>query len=91
MFNVINNPGDWVWFLKRPDNKNLPLHEVKHKFLKEQLLYEQQVMSQMYVLLKNPNFASGFKRSSASTPEEELITEGGSVLITESGKPIITE
>jgi len=41
MFNPgINDPGPWQWFVKRRDNVNLPIMEVRRKYMQEQLLFE---------------------------------------------------
>ncbi len=37
-----DSPGPWNVWIKRKENKNLPILEAKRKFLKEQLLFEQQ-------------------------------------------------
>lgn len=39
------NPGHWLNWLKKPENSKLPVLEAKQKYLKEQLLYEQQYNS----------------------------------------------
>ena len=40
-------PGPWFSFTKRPDNQNLSINELKSKFYKEQLLFENFVSSQV--------------------------------------------
>ncbi len=41
MFNPgVNDPGPWQWFVKRRDNVNLPIMEVRRKYMQEQLLFE---------------------------------------------------
>ena len=48
-------PGDWFSFVKRIDNNNLPITELKSKFYKEQLLFENFITSQMsQQYLQNP-------------------------------------
>jgi hypothetical protein len=42
---LINNPGPWQLYIKRRDNTNLPLMEVRNKYLAESIKYEQQLLS----------------------------------------------
>lgn len=58
------DPGHWLNWLKRPENANLPIVEAKQKYLKEQLLFEQQYNS----------FVEAARAVQAS------ITEGGTIL-----------
>ncbi len=39
------NPGHWLNWLKKPENSKLPVLEAKQKYLREQLMYEQQYNS----------------------------------------------
>ena len=41
------SPGSWFSFTKRLDNKNLSINELKSKFYKEQLLFENFISSQV--------------------------------------------
>lgn len=41
------SPGSWFSFVKRLDNKNLSINEIKSKFYKEQLLFENFISSQV--------------------------------------------
>ena len=41
------SPGSWFSFTKRLDNQNLSINELKSKFYKEQLLFENFVSSQV--------------------------------------------
>jgi len=40
---ITNNPGPWQYFINRHDNIGLPIMEVKDKYMREQLLFEQQM------------------------------------------------
>ena len=40
MWRPIQAPGEWLVFLTREDNKNLPIMEVRRKYMQEQLLFE---------------------------------------------------
>ena len=38
----VNEPGPWQYYVNRPDNIGLPIMEIKDKYMREQLLFEQQ-------------------------------------------------
>ncbi len=40
MWKPIKAPGEWLVFLTRKDNKNLPIMEARKKYMQEQLLFE---------------------------------------------------
>ena len=42
MIYTAENPGEWHQWKQKTANKNLPLNEAKRKYLKEQLLFEDQ-------------------------------------------------
>jgi hypothetical protein len=44
---LINPPGPWQYYVNRADNKGLSLMEIKNKYMKEQLLFEQHMSFQM--------------------------------------------
>ena len=44
---LINHPGPWQYYVNRADNKGLSLMEIKNKYMKEQLLFEQHMNFQM--------------------------------------------
>jgi hypothetical protein len=44
---LVNHPGPWQYYLTRPDNKGLSLIEIKNKYMREQLLFEQYISFQM--------------------------------------------
>lgn len=58
------DPGHWLNWLKKPENANLNIVEAKQKYLKEQLLFEQQFNS----------FVEAARAVQAS------VTEGGTIL-----------
>jgi len=37
---IVNNPGNWQDFTKRKDNVGVPIMEVRNRYLKEQLAYD---------------------------------------------------
>lgn len=40
---ISNNPGPWQYYVNRQDNVGLSIMEVKDKYMREQLLFEQQM------------------------------------------------
>jgi Ca2+-binding RTX toxin-like protein len=40
---IIQDPGPWMFYHNKPENKNLNIHQLKRKYLCEQQLYLQQV------------------------------------------------
>lgn len=52
-------PSDWKSFLKRKDNIGLPIMEVKQKYLKEQLLYENYIQQLNTVNVLSSGAAGG--------------------------------
>jgi hypothetical protein len=71
---IVNNPGPWQYYVNRPDNKNLPIMEVKDKYMREQLLFEQYVSFQMHQQMLMQQNASGGGRFPSST-EDNTINE----------------
>ncbi len=61
MFFISNDPGPWSSYLSRSDNKNLPLMEVRDKYLREQLLFEQQLsfIQQQQMMMANSSAGGG--------------------------------
>jgi hypothetical protein len=49
---IINDPGPWQYYVNRPDNVGLPLMEIKDKYMREQLLFEQYQYNQ-YINYQN--------------------------------------
>lgn len=56
---IVNNPGPWQHYVNRPDNKGLPLMEIKNKYMREQLLFEQYISFQMQQQMFLQQQASG--------------------------------
>ena len=65
---LVNHPGSWQVYLNRPDNKGLPLMEVKNKYMQEQLLYENYISFQMQQQLMMSNASAGGGPSPEPTP-----------------------
>jgi len=38
---ISNPPGPWQYYVNRQDNVGLPIMEVRDKYMREQLLFEQ--------------------------------------------------
>lgn len=51
---TLEHPGPWQQYVNRSDNRNLPLMEVRNKYLQEQLTYENQLSQHMYMLSLQP-------------------------------------
>ena len=63
---IVNNPGPWQYYINRPDNRGLPLMEIKDKYMREQLLFEQYVSFQMHQqMLMSQNTSGGGRLSSS--------------------------
>ena len=56
---LINPPGPWQYYVNRADNKGLSLMEIKNKYMKEQLLFEQHMSFQMQQQMFLQQQASG--------------------------------
>ena len=56
---TISHPGLWQYYVNRPDNKGLNIMEIKSKYLKEQLLFEQYMSFQMQQQMLLSQNASG--------------------------------
>jgi hypothetical protein len=70
-----NNPGLWQHYINRQDNVGLPIMKVKDKYMKEQLLFEQQMnfIHQQRMLMSQQ--ASGGGPKSTSTEEDNTENE----------------
>jgi hypothetical protein len=49
---ITNDPGPWQYYVNRPDNVGLPLMEIKDKYMREQLIFEQYQYNQ-YINYQN--------------------------------------
>jgi len=38
---ITNDPGPWQYYVNRPDNVGLSIMEIKDKYMRERLLFEQ--------------------------------------------------
>ena len=67
---IVNHPGPWQYYVNRPDNKGLNIMEIKSKYLKEQLLFEQYMSFQMQQqMLLSQNASGGGEVEPVPTPE----------------------
>ena len=89
MIFTTQHPGSWKQFMTRSDNRNLPIMEARQKYLKEQLEFENQYST--YMMWQNMNRSQGGPSGTtpASTPEVEMLTESGDVLVTENNDNLI--
>jgi hypothetical protein len=71
---IVNDPGPWQYYVNRIDNKGLPLMEVKDKYLREQLLFEQYISFQMQQQMLMQQNTSGGGRF-PSIIEDDTINE----------------
>jgi hypothetical protein len=72
---IVNNPGPWQYYVNRPDNRGLPLMEIKDKYMREQLLFEQYISFQMQQQMLMQQNASGGGGFPSSTEEDDTINE----------------
>jgi len=79
----INPPRDWQSFLKLKENQNLPILEVKRRYIKQQLLFENAYIAYQQSILHNK--VQGGKKDT-ETPEIELVTENEEFILAEDGR-----
>ena len=90
MIFTAEHPGTWKEFMKKSQNRDLPIMEARQKYLKEQLDYENQLS--IYLNWNRHNNPKGRPSTSPeSTPEQELLTEASEPVITEDGINLIAE
>jgi hypothetical protein len=63
-----NHPGHWQHFILRNDNRGLTTEQMRQKYLKEQLLYENYISFQMQQQWMMSNASAGGGSSPSSTP-----------------------
>ena len=58
---ISNDPGPWQYYVNRQDNVGLPIMEVKDKYMREQLLFEQQMnfIYQQQLIMSNASAGGG--------------------------------
>mgnify|MGYP001557598477 CR=1 FL=1 len=72
---TINHPGSWQSYVNRPDNKGLNIMEVRDKYLREQLLFEQQMNFQIQQQMLSSMAASGGGPIQSINPSENSYVE----------------
>ena len=65
---LFDGPGPWPTFVKRKDNVNLPLLEQRSKYLKEQLLFENSLISYQTLNTLSPSVASSVAAAGGGGP-----------------------
>ena len=73
---IVNNPGPWQYYVNRSDNKGLPIMEIKDKYMREQLLFEQymsfQMQQQMFLQQQS---SGGIKKIKDNTINEFVVND----------------
>lgn len=88
---TVEDPGPWQSFSYRPDNIGLPVHILSEKYLVEQLMFADQYSQFIaYQNWLNVQAAGQAEQTPENTPEQEIVTEAGVALVTETGEYIIT-
>jgi len=86
---TIQDPGPWQSFMMRPDNIGLPVQIVTDKYLTEQLMFMDQYNN--FIAYQNWLQVQGAgEQTPENTPEQEIVTEAGVALVTETGEYIVT-
>lgn len=72
---ISNNPGPWQYYVNRQDNVGLSIMEVKDKYMREQLLFEQQMNFIHQQQMLSSMAASGGGPSQTIDPSENNYVE----------------
>ena len=72
---ISNNPGPWQYYVNRQDNVGLSIMEVKDKYMREQLLFEQQMNFIYQQQMLSSMAASGGGPSQTIDPSENNYVE----------------
>jgi hypothetical protein len=69
---ITNDPGPWQYYVNRQDNVGLSLMEVKDKYMREQLLFEQQInfMYQQQMIMSQASSGGGPSLDPSEDPSE---------------------
>lgn len=71
---IADHPGQWQHFINRSDNRGLSIMEMKQKYLKEQLMFEQALSFQMQQQAKQAQLAaSGGKKKTVTNTNDGCI------------------
>lgn len=85
------DPGPWQLYLQK--NQHLPLNEVTHRYMMEQIAY-QAFLKQHIVNTTSGGKSAGVNAPSASPSPQVgnfLLTEGGDTITDEGGNPIVLD
>ena len=69
---IINDPGPWQLFVKRPDNIGLSIDEVSRKYLVESNKYSE-LLQELYQQSQSPNSNSPVSSGAGITPNAPTI------------------
>jgi len=83
----LSPPGSWVSFLKLKENQNVPILEVKRRYIKQQLLFENAYIAYQQAIFHNK--VQGGKKEDEENPEVEILTENSEFILSEDGKFLI--
>ena len=65
---ISNPPGPWQYYVNRQDNVGLSIMEIKDKYMREQLLFEQQINFMYHQQMLMSQQSSGGGPISSTTP-----------------------
>jgi hypothetical protein len=79
---ITNDPGPWQYYVNRPDNVGLPIMEIKDKYMREQLLFEQNLnFIQQQMIMSNSSSGGGVQNPNSNlilNPlVETFVNDGG--------------
>jgi hypothetical protein len=80
---ITNDPGPWQYYVNRPDNVGLPIMEIKDKYMREQLLFEQNLnfIQQQQMIMSNSSSGGGVRNPNSNLVlnplVETFVTDGG--------------
>ena len=72
---LTNDPGPWQYYVNRPDNVGLPIMEVKDKYMREQLLFEQNLnfIQQQQLIMSNASSGGGVLNPNQDDTENSYV------------------
>ena len=72
---LTNDPGPWQFYINRPDNAGLSIMEVKDKYMREQLLFEQNLnfIQQQQLMMSNASSGGGVLNPNQDDTENSYV------------------
>ena len=80
---ITNDPGPWQYYVNRPENIGLHIMEIKDKYMREQLLFEQNLnfIQQQQMIMSNSSSGGGVRNPNSNLVlnplVETFVTDGG--------------